>query len=67
MSALIEVGEFPRRYAMRVLVHSNPFFYVGPNSSNYDERPVSSVYSTAFPESLRVMRDVNIEVVYIAG
>ena len=59
ISALIEVREVPRSTG-RVLVHGNPFSIVIIVSSNYDELPVSPVYSTAISESLQVMKDVNI-------
>ena len=68
VSALIKVGEVPRRIiSFGVLVHGNPLLIVLPPSSNYDERPITRVYSTAAAESLPVMSDVNIEDVYLAG
>ena len=70
LSALIEIGEFPRS-TIWVMVHGNPiiivFYCPSVLSSNNGERPVSPVDSTAHPESLRVMRDIDIEDVYIAG
>ena len=53
ISALIEAGEV-RRSTRRVLVHGNPFSIVIIVSSNYDELPVSRVYSTAMSESSKL-------------
>ena len=70
ISALIEVGEFPRS-TIWVMVHGDPLIIVlhcpSVLSSNNGERPVSPVDSTAHAESLQVMKDVNIEDVYSAG
>ena len=66
ISALIEAGEV-RRSTRRVLVHGNPFSIVIIVSSNYDELPVSRVYSTAISESSKLWETSTLRMFTVQG